>query len=235
MTHDSPSAPHANDRPPVRLEFGQDVSCTDGAIGRLTDFVVDPRPHRITHLVVQPKHAPAKARLVPIELARAGEGGIQLECAMAEVWQLPPVREVASFQLGQFPTADSDSDVGIQDVSVLPYFGPGGGGVDCQTDPAPEMLMTYDRVPKGEVEVRRQSSVVTADGHHAGHVDGFVVKGDAITHIVVQRDRLWRRRTRSIPIEAVAALRTDEVTLRLSASDLKRKRIGSAAVHSWRH
>jgi len=35
--------------------------------------------------------------------------------------------------------------------------------------------VAHDRVPKGEVEIGRTSEVMSADGHHLGHVDGFGV------------------------------------------------------------
>ena len=52
--------------------------------------------------------------------------------------------------------------------------------------------MTYDRVPKGEVEIRRSSAVTSADGHDLGQVDGFLVDGEAhITHFILERGHLW--------------------------------------------
>ena len=65
--------------------------------------------------------------------------------------------------------------------------------------------MYYDRVPKGEVGVRRASAVISADGHSLGEVDGFVVDADEhITHFVLERGHLWGRKEVTIPIGAVA-------------------------------
>ena len=58
------------DRPLImRLHLGAGVSCPEGEICVLADLVVDPASHRVTHLVVEPRHHPTLARLVPIELA----------------------------------------------------------------------------------------------------------------------------------------------------------------------
>jgi hypothetical protein len=75
----------------------------------------------------------------------------------------------------------------------------------------------YDRVPKGEVEIRGASGVYSAEGHHLGHVDGFLVDRDEhITHLVLEREHLSGRRDVTIPIGAVAKVETDDVTLSLT-------------------
>jgi uncharacterized protein YrrD len=81
--------------------------------------------------------------------------------------------------------------------------------------------MAYDRVPKGEVEIRRASAVASVDGHDLGQVDGFVVDAEGqITHVVLERGHLWGRREVTIPIGAVATVATDAVTLSLSKEEV---------------
>ena len=201
----------------MRLELGGSVRCEDDLLGELADVVIDPTTKRVTHLVVQPHHDIAPARLVPIELAQDADGQeISLRCTVEEVRQLAPVREIAYLRLGEFPADDPDWDVGVQDLLAMPYYEP---GVDPVSYGA-EAGIIYDRVPKGEVEVRRASAVTSADGHHLGHVDGFVVDGDQISHIVLERGHLWGRRDLTIPIGAVAKVETDAVTLSLSKDDV---------------
>ena len=92
--------------------------------------------------------------------------------------------------------------------------------------------MTYDRIPKGEVEIRRASEVTSADGHHLGRVDGFVVADDdAITHFVLERGHLWGRREVTIPMNAVAHVHTDAVTLTLTKDEVGD--LPSVHVHRW--
>ena len=78
----------------------------------------------------------------------------------------------------------------------MPYYEPGLDAGIYGGDAG----VIYDRVPKGEVEVRRASPVTSADGHHLGHVDGFVVDGEQITHIVLEHGHLWGRRDLTVPI-----------------------------------
>jgi hypothetical protein len=80
--------------------------------------------------------------------------------------------------------------VGIQQVLALPYY----TAYDLEPIPT-DFAVMYDRIPKSDVEIRRASSVASADGHHLGHVDGFVVDpDDHITHLVLERGHLWGRR-----------------------------------------
>jgi hypothetical protein len=198
----------------MRLELGSRVTCADAAFGQLADVVIDPTSRRVTHLVIEPDRAEWLARLVPIELAdpRKSEAeAVTLRATLEEVRQLTPARNVAYPRLDEFPVEDPDWDVGIQDVLALPYY-------TYDLEPAPVALaLGYDRIPKNEIEIRRASNVESADGHHLGYVDGFLVdRDDYITHLVLERGPLWGRREVTIPIGAVAGVETDSVRLGLT-------------------
>lgn len=211
------------DHPFMRLQLGIPVRCSDGPYGELSDVVIDPARRRVTHLVVQPHHHHALARLVPVELAdvdlseEVGSGrALSLHCTIDDVHRLESVEESAYLGLYELPPADPQSDVGVQDVLTLP----GGGYADPLLNPGwddPQLLITYDSVPKGEIEIRRKSAVTSADGHHLGHVDALVVDNDErVTELVLKRGHLWGRRKVTIPISAVARVETDAVTLKLT-------------------
>jgi sporulation protein YlmC with PRC-barrel domain len=217
----------------MRLELGQPIHCSDGAFGELADIVVDPIHKRVTHLVVQPRHQHQLARLVPTSLIekRAGqEQEISLRASAEEVRRLEPVQEFAYLRLGGFPLDDPDWDVGVEDVLALPYYDATGLGPAV---PDFDGGLIYDRVPKGDVEIRRASEVTSADGHRIGHVDGLVVDSDEqITHLALERGgHLWGRREVTIPIGAVSKVETDRVTLTLT-----KEQVGAlepVAVHRW--
>jgi len=205
----------------MRLELGTPVRCTDGMFGELADVVIDPISKRLTHLVVRPPHEEGKARLVPIELAVGGdeEPEVVLNCTVDAVGELEPVHEYAYLRVGESPVEDPDWDVGIEDVLAFPYYeaDPLGPSPIYDTD----VGMAYDRVPKGEVEIRRASAVASSDGHDLGQVDGFVVDGEGqITHLILERGHLWGRREVTIPIGAVASVETDAVNLSLSRDEV---------------
>ena len=83
------------------------------------------------------------------------------------------------------------------------------------------IMMSYDRVPKGTAEIRQLSAVNTADGHIAGRLEGVIVNGSQITHVLVARGALWRRRQIAVPVEAVSSIATDEVSLTISRRELR--------------
>src|SRR5580700_7949993 len=64
--------------------IGSGVSCSDGPCGRLRRLVVDPNARTVTHLVVDVTHHGSNARLVPLGLAYAVAGRIQIRCTRAE-------------------------------------------------------------------------------------------------------------------------------------------------------
>lgn len=216
----------------MRLELGTSVRCSDGEFGELVDLVIDPTSRRLTHLVVTPRHPAGANRLVPTELAEpAGKKEVALRCTVDEASKLECVQEFAYLRGGDVPVEDPGWEVGIENVMAMPYY----PTVDLESYPLPyddRFGISYDRVPKGEVEIRRASEVQSADGGHLGHVDGFVVDADdQITHLVLERGHLWSRRDVTIPIGAVTKVGSDSVTVSLTKDELEE--LPAVRVHRW--
>ena len=224
----------------MRLDLGSPVHCADGPFGELADVVIDPSTRRVSHLVVQPHHRHDLARLVRIDRAHAlapSNAGISLDYTVAEVSQLEPIRQSAYLRVGEFPVEDPAWEVGIQEIYALPYYESltqDGLGTSIQAiDFDPHVAMGYDRLPKDKVEIRRASVVTAADGHHLGHVDGFIADADEqITHVVLEHGHLWGTREVAIPIGAVARIENDEVLLSLSRDEVGA--LKPLPVHRWR-
>jgi sporulation protein YlmC with PRC-barrel domain len=202
-------------------------------LGELADLVIDPTKRRVTHLVVAPreKEALAGSRLIPIELAdsAAEQSEITLRCTVDEARKLDPVDEITYLRVGGLPVDDPDWDVGVSDVLAMPYYGVGDpAGASYPSD----VEMTYDRIPKDEVEVRRSSLVTSSDGHDLGRVEAFVVdEEDKVTHFILERGHLWGRRDITIPISAVTKIETDAVTVGLTKDEVKA--LPAVRVHRW--
>ena len=218
----------------VRLDLGKPVRCSDGVFGELADVVIDPVTKRVTHLVVRPEREDRLAtRLVPIELTEEDDRGeaIWIRCTLEEVGKLDSVEEFAYLRAGEFPASDPDWDVGIYDV-LTPQFYEGTGFEEYAGQLGTSEGMIYDRVPKGEIEIRRSSPVYSSDGHHLGHVDGFVVDAnDQIAQLVLERGHLWGLREVTVPIGAIASVANDEVKLSLSRDEVGA--LPAVRVHRW--
>jgi sporulation protein YlmC with PRC-barrel domain len=205
----------------MRLELGTPVRCTDAELGELADVVIDPLSKQITHLVVRSRHGKiAPSRLIPIDLVdRDAEGDICLTCTAEEASRCEPVQDFAYVRLDEMPVDDPKWDVGIERALALPYYQTDDPSLAYPYDD--HVGVTYDRVPKGEVEVRRSSVVSTSDDEAVGHVDGFLVDDeDHITHIVLARGHLWKKREVTIPLSAIDKVETDIVTLKLTKREL---------------
>lgn len=205
----------------MNLSLGSTVRCSDGAVRELADIVVDGPGRRVTHLVVQPKRQHEEARLVSLELVgEDANGGVSLFCTAETLDGLERVREYAYLPAGQQPEENPQWDVGVEDVLVVPSVEP----LDmAEPELDPNVNLMYDRVPKGEVELRLTSSVYSKDEHRVGSVNGLVVGEDGvITVLTLQRGHLWWRREISVPADAIASLENDVATLAVEKSELKR-------------
>ena len=55
-----------------------------------------------------------------------------------------------------------------------------------------------------------------------GHVDGLVIDSEnRLTHLVLSRGHLWRRRDITIPVGAISKVETDSVTVNLTVSEVE--------------
>ena len=71
---------------------GEHVHATDGEIGRVQGFIVDPGDHRVTHVLLQEGHFWGHKEVAIFISAVTGfDGGIQLSITKKEVEELPPV------------------------------------------------------------------------------------------------------------------------------------------------
>jgi sporulation protein YlmC with PRC-barrel domain len=219
----------------MRLELEKPVRCSDDTVvGQLADVIVDPVEKRVTHLVVKPEHGRGETRLVPIELAEPGEQNgheIRLRCTAEQVHELSNVEDFAYLRLGEAPVSDPEWDVGVTTVLALPYF-ESSGFADYPTALTQDVGVIYDRIPKGEVEIRRSSRVHTEDDRYIGDVEGFLVDDeDHITHFVLERGHLWGRREVTVPIGAVTKVKSDAITVGLSTDEIAA--LPARKVHRW--
>ena len=210
----------------MKLELGTSIRCVDGATRELADVVIDSSSGRVTHLVLHPADDAADARLIPIALAgpagEHGEAELSLNCTAADWERFDLVHEFEVLAPGEHRKEDPKWDVGVEDIVVTPSYVPTAygdyaGGVDS------DVAITYDRVPRGEIELRHASAVYSADGHHLGSVDGVVVgEDDRLTHLLLERGHLWWKREIELPADAIAKFQSDMLTLGMSKREFSK-------------
>ena len=202
----------------TQFTIGAQAHCTDGSCGEVSRLVVDPVALAVTHLVVQPEHRPGLGRLVPLDLIESATEEVLLRCSTAEFDQLD-LAEETEFA----PESAGHADYSSAQVLSWPYYGLGGGiGMVGDIGPGPGLggavppSVTYDKVPLGEVAVRRGQHVHATDGD-IGRVEGLVIdpSDHHVTHVLLQEGHLWGRKEVAIPISAVTDV-DDGIRLRIT-------------------
>lgn len=210
---------------PTNFTIGSEVSCSDGACGELRRVVIDPVARALTHLVVEPEHGRGKGHLVPVDLVVSTTKGVTLTCPRSEFEKLEEAEE------SQFlPGGRGQWGYGQDQMLSWPYYGLGGAGAfrmsgmdrwDMGSRTDPPQVITNDRVPLGEVEVRRGEHVFATDGA-IGRVRGLVIHpGDhCVTHVLLDEGHLWDQKRVAIPISAVENVE-DGVRLNLTKDEVR--------------
>ena len=186
------------------------VACSDGPCGELVRVVLDPVVRTVTHLVIEPRHPDGPAKLVSLDLVVGTARVIRLRCSRKELDALEDVREVDFVQPGP-----DDSDYGPEHSYTWPYYGlayggmgtAGMGSLEPPSRPHQPHRVSHDRIPLGEVEVRRGERVFAQDGP-IGHVQGLVIDpaDHHVTHVLLQEGHLWGTREVAIPIRSVTGI-----------------------------
>lgn len=212
--------------------IGSEVYCTDQACGRLSRVVIDPVARELTHLVVEPAHHPEEGRLVPVDLVDhedadtdADAETVRLRCDTAGFENL---ERAQSTEL--LPGASDEFGYPADRSFWMPYYplgvaagapGPASGGLLAAAASAEPRTVSYERVPSGEVQVKRGQPVHATDGE-VGKVQGLVVdpSDHQVTHVLLQEGHLWGKKQVALPIRAVTDVHQG-VHLNLSKDEIR--------------
>jgi hypothetical protein len=192
--------------------------------------VVNPVARALTHLVVEPRFQEGAGRLVPVEYVDSAAKEIHIRCTRSEFQTLEEAEETHFLQgapgqwgygqgqmlsLPLFALGMGMSGMGGMGMGGLGMGGMGMGGMGMgmgmgmgglgmrgmNTGP---QATTEDRVPEGEVEVRRGEHVHATDGE-IGRIHGFVIDptDHRLTHVLLDEGHLWGKKQVAIPISSV--------------------------------
>lgn len=194
-----------------RFRMGVRVDARDGHCGHLTRVIIDPVAQSLTHLVVTLRHK-ALARLVPVDVVESVENDVlRLRCTKQQFSQFDIAEDA------EFLPADTNPFGYGSESMIWPFYG-------LETEHSPgtgrRQPMYSDRVPTGEVEIRRGDSVHTKDGW-IGAVQGLVIEptDHHVTHLLLQEGHPWGRKQVAIPIGSAARV-GDEVRVDLTKDEV---------------
>jgi len=201
--------------------------------GQISEIVTDPRARRVTQVVVQPHRAVRGARLVDVHRFRFHDTHAELMLSGREFADATVAAQTHPHEPTHWPHLDAQWDVGIVRVLRRPYLmsvpaDPESDGWSNKHGPCVDdtgSTVTYNRIPRGTVALRGASTVISSDGHQVAHVRGLLVDEEfTVTDLLLEPRHPWNRQLVPLPVDDVAALRTDEVRLRISADELNRRR-----------
>jgi sporulation protein YlmC with PRC-barrel domain len=196
----------------AQLRAGAEVHCTDGEAGTVDALVVDPTEARITHLVVG-GHLLAPRALVPVAHVRSSTPEVVELDLDTEALAACPHFDEPDFN----PSAPGygSSTLGYEPGALFlePYASPVEGWA----------LAEHERIPKGEVTVRRGDEVVAADESHLGHVDELLVDpaDGHVTHVVLREGGFFKRRDVVVPV-AGARFEEGRIVLGMGVDEVER-------------
>jgi sporulation protein YlmC with PRC-barrel domain len=197
----------------INIPVDTGVECTDGVCGTSTHVVINPISNKITHLVVKEKEFPHIERMVPIKwVTQTTSNLIQLKCTKEKFGHQETFTDTEYVKLDP---ADLPS------AAAAPF--PGTYFYWPYSVPESERYtpVEHERVPAGELAVRRGTQVEATDGH-VGRVDEFLVdpKDEHITHLIMREGHLWGQKDVSIPLSAIKRIGENTVHLKLSKDEV---------------
>ena len=194
--------------------IGATAVCSDGPCGSVSRVVVDPVARELTHLVVEPEHRSGLGRLVPLDKVEPGTDDVRIGYTLAEFEKLPSAEE-----MDFLPGGSGYHAYAAHEAYYWPYF-----GLEGEADPnlaLASAVETRDKLPPGEIGVRRGEAVHASDGE-IGKVEGLVVNATEghVTHVLLQEGHLWGRKQVAIPIDAVEKI-DQGITVALTKHDIE--------------
>jgi uncharacterized membrane protein len=194
------------------------VECSDGPGGESITVIVNPVTSKVTHLVVEDKHAPVPTpRLVPVDqIAATSSDRSRLRCTKAELADLHPfatTHYVQTQHTDYRQAVRGDLAGGFANPHMSPYAVPERGVVSKD----------MERIPVGELAMRRGTRVAATDGPVAEVGELLVdASSEHVTHLVLLEGHLWGKNEIALPISAIDRLEDDTVYLELDKKAIKR-------------
>jgi sporulation protein YlmC with PRC-barrel domain len=203
----------------MQVPVGTEVTCRDGVCGELRQVIINPVARTITHLVVEPKHLLGSGRLVPLALVEVNRDEIRLMCSLDGFEKLEAAEETQ-----YLPAVNAGLGYGHDQALGLPYYGLGsfgGLGLSPGADAGSLEAVVYDRVPTGEIDVRRGEAAHASD-RSIGKVQGIVIdpRDNQMTHVLFQESHLRGKKEVAIPISTVTDVK-DGIHLSLTKDEVR--------------
>lgn len=180
------------------------VLCQGRVCGHTVSVVLNPVTEVVTHLVVKEKDSPYVQRLVPIgQIFESTPKKIQLKCDTNALHDMEPFVEV------EYIRSNVSQYIATNDLYYMqPVVVP---------DEKQEIIVKHHSIPPHELSVSRGTHVYSADNHHIGNVDEFLVDqvSGHVTHLIMREGHLWGQKDVAIPVGEMGRVEENHMYLKL--------------------
>lgn len=193
------------------LRVGATVRGSDGDdLGQVDAVVIDPITRSVTHVVVTNDRLGPRLLVAESSVVSADADAVVVDLDQAGLDACERF-DAPNYNLPGEDWEHGDVAFDPDALFLEPYATPMDGWV----------LTSHERVPKGEVTIRRGSEVFTSDGTKVGHVDEFLVDpaDGHITHVVLREGHL-RHVDVVVPVGAATEIEDDRVVLDLDLTQV---------------
>lgn len=208
---------NADDLNEQELRSGADVETKDHVVAKLTDVVVDPITHSVTHLVVTPPGQHQQPRLVPLWLLRTANSSLQVDLDARHLKQLQRVLRTDFVRVNktELPHAEDRGSLAGRFRTVLthPYF---------EDDRSIEELSRSTGLLREECHLHRGSDVISSNDRLLGSIVAFLVHEDRIHAMIVKSGLTGFHSSVVVPVDAIAEVLADMVMLSIDRHEFRK-------------
>jgi len=206
----------------IDLPTKAEVHCSDGAVGRSTYVIFNPKNHRLTNLVVKSDQPPFDEYLVPVDqVEETTPDRIKLKCTRKDLYEMEPF-ECEQYIRSKFP-----------EHLEFPYYYPGIGIRGINTSEVDTFIpVKLWNIPPGEMAVRRGAQVEATDGT-VGQVDELLINSNnmQVTHLVLLERHLMEHREITIPVSQIERVYDEKVYLKLDRQSVEQ--LPTTPIQRW--
>ena len=172
------------------LRVGAAITGPEGELGKVDALVIDPTTTTVTHLVVV-HEALGRRVLVPLaNVASSTPDEVRVDLT-EEQFKACELFDEPAFNV---PEAGYAGDLGYEPGAY--FLEPFASPLDGFNRP------DLERIPQGEVTIRRGDEVYSKDGTRVGHVDELLIdpSDGHVTHVVLRKGHVLRHEDIVVPI-----------------------------------